>query len=196
MTLCSISSDFEFISTRFLIPIIVAVLTYFIVDRLGVWRDRRMYSKLGIAIIESLQEEINTGIKVMTNMLDILHDEEATGPSANLLPTATWSGRDTIPNEVMIRIIEASTGRDYDDFPPKDSWIHCKNYFEHMSRRYNSAVEISLAFSEARRDWRTPFQNIIENEGETFIDAAKKVHKMLEEAKTLLAKNAKAWFPK
>lgn len=124
----------------FLIPIGVAIATYIMVDRLGEWRKRRTYSRLGVAIIESLQEEIKNGIELMTNALNATKDQSANAPPPALLPNRSWSGMSTIPDDVLLRIIETSANRQFDGFPPRECRIHCKNYFEHMCQNYLSSV--------------------------------------------------------
>jgi hypothetical protein len=52
-----------------LLPIVIAVVTYILVDRLGEYKKRRDYSRLGVAIIESLLEEVDTGITIMSRAL-------------------------------------------------------------------------------------------------------------------------------
>ena len=85
------------ILTNILLPILVAVLTYILVDRLGEWKRRKMYSRLGVAIIESLQEEVDNGIKLMTDALNAAQDSSTTAPPPALLPKEEleWNVNDT-----------------------------------------------------------------------------------------------------
>lgn len=182
---------------NFLFPIIVAITTYIVVDRLGEWRKRRTYSRLGVVIIESLQEEIRTGIRLMTTALNATEDNSANGPPDGLLPNKSWSGMSTIPNEVLLRIIETSANRQFDGFPPRECRIHCKNYFEHICRNYEQHVTRSMKLAQQHQDWRSNLRALLTDEGRSrYIQAAKGVDQMLEHAKQLLEKNSKARFPK
>ena len=177
-------------------PIVIAILTYIVVDRLGEWRKRKTYSKLGVAIIESLQEEIKTGIQVMTDALNITEDQSVNEPPVALLPKKSWSGMSTIPDEVLLRIIETSANRQFDGFPLRECRIHCKNYFEHISQNYEQAVFESMKLTKQGQDWRRPILNLLANDARTYIQAAKGVDRMLDNAKQLLEANSRAIFPK
>jgi hypothetical protein len=182
---------------NFLFPIIVAITTYVVVDRLGEWRKRRTYSRLGVVIIESLQEEIRTGIRLMTTALNATEDNSANGPPDGLLPNKSWSGMSTIPDEVLLRIIETSANRQFDGFPPRECRIHCKNYFEHICRNYEQHVTRSMKLAQQQQDWRSNLRALLTDEGRSrYIQAARGVDQMLEHAKQLLEKNSKAKFPK
>lgn len=157
----------------FLIPIVVAVATYIMVDRLGEWRKWRTYSRLGVVIIESLQEEIRNGIQLMTSALDAAEDQRANGPPPALLPNRSWSGMSTIPDDVLLRIIETSANRQFDGFPPRECRIHCKNYFEHMCRNYEQTVIQSRNLAQQGRDWRDPIRALLADDASRYIKSAR-----------------------
>ncbi len=52
------------LTDKFILPFFVAVITYFLFKKYDDNVKRRQYSTLGVAIIESLLEEVNTGIHV------------------------------------------------------------------------------------------------------------------------------------
>jgi hypothetical protein len=179
------------------LPIIVAIITYIVVDRLGEWRKRRTYSRLGVAIIESLQQEIRTGIRLMTNALNATEDKSVGMPPLGIPPNRSWSGMSTIPDEVLLRIVETSTNRQFDGFPPRECRIHCKNYFEIMCQNYEQNVTTSVNLARRGQDWRGHLRALLTDEGESrYIQAARGVDQMLEHAKQLLEKNSRARFPK
>jgi len=184
------------ILTNILLPILAAVLTYILVDRLGEWKRRKMYSRLGVVIIESLQEEVNNGIKLMTNALNAAQESSTTAPLTALLPKKSWSGMSTIPDEVLLRIIETSAKRQFNGFPPRQCRIHCKNYFEHMCHNYEQTLDQSLTLAQQGKDWRRPLHDLLADSTGRYIQAARKVYRMLEHSKQLLEANAKAIFPK
>lgn len=184
------------IFTSVILPIVVAVFSYVLVDRLGEWKKRKMYSRLGVVIIESLQEEIATGVKLMQDALDAVQDTGGKALSPALLPTRSWSGMSTIPDEVLLRIIETSENLTFDGFPPRQCRTHCKNYFEHMCRNYEVTLFDAFKRAQQGQDWRSPLRALLaDNEGR-YIRSAKEVYQMLEYSKQLLEENAKAVFPK
>lgn len=184
------------VAIYFIVPVCVAVVAYLLVDRLGEWRRRGAYSRLGVAIIESLQEEVGTGVVLMTNALKVAGDNNASAPPIALPPHKSWSGMSTIPDEVLLRIIETSTGRWFDGFPPRECRIHCKNYFEHMCENYENALKQSLALAQGGLNWREPIRTLLAGDAGRYIQAATGVGRMLDHAKNLLEQNARAIFPK
>jgi len=155
-----------------------------------------MYSRLGVAIIESLQEEVDNGIKLMTNALDAAQDSSTTAPPPALLPKKSWGGMSTIPDEVLLRIIETSVTNQFNGFPPRECRIHCKNYFEHMCHNYEQTLDQSLTLAQQGKDWRRPLHDLLADSTGHYIQAAREVYRMLENSKQLLEGNAKAKFPK
>lgn len=76
---------------NFVLPFAVAVIAYSLLKKWDEYIKRRQYSTLGVAIIESLIEEINTGIKIMKNQYQ------------NPLPVKSWSGLLSIPDDVLLQ---------------------------------------------------------------------------------------------
>lgn len=181
---------------NFIVPILIAVVTYLLVDRLGEWRKRKIYSRLGVAIIESLQEEIRNGISLMTDALNAAENNSISVLPTRLLPNKSWSGMSTIPDEVLLRIIETSAKRQFDGFPPRECRIHCKNYFEHMIQNHKQILTQTLNLAQQRQDWRGPIRSLLADDTGRYIQSARGVDQMLEHARQLLEKNAKAIFPK
>ncbi len=180
-----------------LLPIIVAILAYIAVDRLGEWRKRRTSSILGVVVVESLQEEIQTGIQLMTDALKAAEDPNATRPTAAQLPNRSWSGMSTIPDEVLLRIIATSANHHFDGFKPRDCRSHCKNYFEHMCVNYEQTVALSLVLAQRGEDWRSPIRNLLADKpNSAYVWLAGQVDQMLELAKQLLDNNSRAKRPK
>lgn len=178
--------------SKFLIPIGVAFIAYIAFDMWGEWRKRRKYSRLGVAIIEALQEEIRHGIEQMWRHVELI-DAYGPRPPLDSLPKKSWNGMSTIPDGVLLRIIETSSKLHYEEFQPKDCRIHCKNYFEHMCDNYNRAIDQAIELTQKGQDWRPPFLLYLDG---GYIEAAKQVNQMLQNAKDLLEKNSRAWFPK
>ena len=185
-----------FFLQNFLFPILVAVLVYIFVDRLGEWRKRRMYSRLGAVIIESLLEEVRTGIRLMRDTLAAINEPSALEPPAGLLPNRSWSGMSTIPDEALLRIVETSAGREFEGLPPREIRSHCKNYFTHMAENYMNILSQARDLSSKGQDWRYNLRNLLVGSGEPYLEAALSVERMLEDTHLLLEKNSRRRLPK
>lgn len=155
---------------KFLVPIVVATLTYWLFKKHDENIKRRQYSTLGVAIMESLLEEVNNGINIMRNQ------------QQNPLPVKSWDGIKTVSDDVLLRIIAVSKDVQPVDFPPREIRIHCKNYFEHMSANWISAIHAGNIHA-------------LVGNGQ-YIQAAEGVKTMLIQCKELLENNAKKTFPR
>jgi len=174
------------------LPIAVAVVTYLVVDRLGEWRKRRAYSRLGVAILDSLLEELRTGLGILQPLLLSASTPGRSPTSMPELPHGSWAGMSTIPDEVLLRVIEASKDVQTPSFHPRDARIHCKNYFEHIRRNYEAARDRAGRSA----DWREPILQALSPDGGADVQAVRGVIGMLELARKLLDQNANARFPK
>lgn len=162
---------------KFVVPITVSFVAYWLLKKSDENTRRRRYSILGVAIMESLLEEVNHGITIMKNR------------QRTLLPVKSWYGVKTVSNDVLLRIIAVSMNITKKGFPPREIRIHCKNYFEHMSVRWENAVKISQGDNGAI------INNLVDNCN--FVQAAEGVRDMLVQCKELLDNNAKKrFFPK
>lgn len=184
-----------YIVQNIIVPILIAVGTYIIVDKLGEWRKRQRYSRLGVAIIEALEEEVRSGIVVMTAALRASEDQSVQGPPINTLPQESWSGMSTIPDDVLFRIIETSINYRSEGFPLREIRIHCKNYFTHICDNYNRAVKQILS-GEYQKDWRSFIRFLLIDKPNEFVKAANEVYAMLASARDLLESNSKKLIPK
>ena len=80
------SSDFFKI---FVGPFFVGLTSYILIAKCDEWKTRKKQSKIGVSIIDSLIEEVNTGIRIFyqfNNQKDL--------PTA-YLPNKSWSGIST-----------------------------------------------------------------------------------------------------
>lgn len=182
--------------SKVILPIGVALLTYLLVDRLGEFKKRRDYSRLGSAIIESLLEEVNTGIGVMDAARRAVQENSIRLLSQSGLPNKSWNGMTTIPDEVLLRILATSEDKKYEFFHPRECRIHCKNYFMHIKQNYEERLRGAVALAEKGQDWSTPLRPILTNPASNYHQSSIGVKLMLEEAKRLLDANARARFPK
>ena len=156
---------------KFILPIAIAVITYLLFKKHDEYIQRRQYSILGIAVMESLLEEVKNGIDIMNNL------------QSAALPVKSWDGTRTVSDDVLLRIIAVSEYIRPAAFPPREIRIHCKNYFEHMSTNWESAIKQGQA----------AMQNLVNN-GQ-YVRAAEGVKTMLLECKNLLEENSKKPFP-
>lgn len=179
------------------LPVIVALVTSLIVNQQKENGRRKNSSRLGIAIIETLQEEIGTGIDLMTKALIAANEKKASLIPNGYLPNESWSGMATIPDDVLLRIRETSKNRQFEPFQPKDCRSHCKNYFKNICKTYNTYLDDAIGRAQQGQDWSATLRALLADDGPShFIQAAKGVQKMLEDAKQLLEANTKTMFPK
>lgn len=167
-----------FIVSKFVVPIGVAVVTYWLIKKNDDNINRRQYSTLGVAIMESLLEEVNNGIDIMRNRRLVP------------LPVRSWDGVKTVSDKVLLRIIAVSKGVSQSGFPPREIRIHCKNYFEHMSCNWSNAIQMTAAGGG-----NLPLDELFV-QGQ-YMQAAEGVRDMLTLCKELLERNARRkFFPK
>ena len=188
--------NLTYIVTNILVPITVATLTYLLVDRLGEYKKRKNYCRLGIAIIDSLLEEVKTGINVMTSALAASEEPIIEYPPQGLFPNRTWSGLSTISDDVLLRILATSANRSFKSFHPSECRIHCKNYFGNICENYNRVLGLSTNIAAQGQDWRVLMRSFLTEDDGHYIDATKGVDQMLRDAKHLLVENTKRIFPK
>lgn len=169
-------------------PIFIGFLSYVITAKLDDWKNRRKQSKLGVAIMDSLIEEVENGIRILT------HYQNSNEVPTVFMPTKSWNGQTTINDEVLLRIIETSENIKADHFPPKDIRIHCKNYFDMIAGQWNQninslekGVPVALVISMARQ---------LASNGSQTLEGSKGVLKMLQQTRTLLLNNSKTVIPK
>ena len=181
--------DVPFLSEHLAFPFIVALACYILFDRLGDWKQRRRISKLGAAVIESLIEEVRNGLGILNNTFNLLAAQPANAliPS---LPRKSWSGMSTIPDDVLLRIIESAEGEKQEGFPCREARIHCKNYFEFICGSFDHVSQAQATGG----NWIPVAQNLLMNG--KYIEATQGVLDMLENTKRLLDQNAKRIIPK
>ena len=187
----------DFLLKNVILPILIAIITYLLVDRLGEWKVRRNNSMLGIAILDSLLQEARTGLSIMNSTYTNAQTQQTPFPVPNtLLPTASWSGMQTIPDQVLLRIIAISQRVTPHAFHPNTIRSCCKDYFDHMCKSYNGIIESGP--DAVRQDFSTVFLMLLgEGPGQgKYLRAAQSVIETLEQTKELLDGNSTRWFPK
>jgi hypothetical protein len=185
-----------YIIKNILAPISVAVATYYVVNRLGENEKKKNYSRLGIAIIDSLLEEIDTGITVMTAAMNALEDKSIVIPPGSLLPKRSWNGLSTIPDDVLLRILATSAKRSFKGFHPRDCRIHCKNYFGNICETYEYMLNQTVSIAVRGVDWRPPIKEMLGDDSHQYLESTRGVAQMLRDAKQLLEENTKKICPK
>jgi len=112
------------------IGLVFGVAIYICTRKLDEWKHKRNYSKLGVVIMDSLLEEVRTG-------LDIIKNNQCGPPPKN-----SWDGMKTIPDEVMLIIFDFPEKiKQKSKFNCKDIRSHCKNYFEHITEDWNKNIQ-------------------------------------------------------
>ncbi len=164
-----------------LFPFLVAATTYVVITKLDEWKKRRSYSKLGAVIVESLIEEVKTGMEILNDA------QNPAKTSTNPLPKKSWNGMTTIPDDVLLRIIEVSENVIPRGFPPIEIMSHCKNYFEFITFNWESNVLVN-----GGANWKA----IAVEFSKGYTPAVQNVLSMLVQTKELLIANSKKWMPK
>lgn len=168
---------------KFLLPVLVAIAIYWFVSKRDELKKKRAQSRLGVAILETLIEEVENGLKVLQKA-KIANRNEVFLDS---LPRKSWDGMSTIPDDILLRIIEVSKDAKAIGFHPKQIRTHCKNYFDHICPNWD-------AIGESGDSWK--FLGGAYLDAGKFDEAAKGVLDMLIQAKDLLLENSKNNFPK
>ena len=178
----------KIIITNFLLPIVLGVLAFIASNTFNSWRSRRRQSLVGSVILQSFIEEVENGIKIMASMQAKMNNEQPQ-VAMGVLPRGSWSGMQSVSDELLERIICTTQNKSFSGFPPKEIRIHLKNYFEHMCVNIDPIIN-NIADGSA---WHERARFYIDG---GYISAAKGVLQLLKDAQRLLDKNAKALWPK
>lgn len=182
--------NMSFILKSLIIPLVVGILggvgTYLLVSMFSKSGKKKDVKTLGIAIIESLIEEVNTGIIILEQALKAARENETNILPKTVPPRKSWNGMNTIPDDVLIEIINKCQTKKYDGFHPKDIRSHCKNYFEHITANYDNAFKTSLDRMGKQLHWYNPIINEVGSGGAS-VEATKGVKKLLEDCRDLLS---------
>lgn len=171
----------------FLLPVSVGVLAFLASNSINTWRMRKRQSLLGSVVVDVLIEEVSNGIAIMESVQRMMNGQRQ---MIGDLPRKSWSGMNTINDDILERIICTSRGKKTDGFPPREVRKHLKNYFEHMCQNFDS---VTMAIRSGA-NWQQSAQLYMVNG--RYIEAANKVCAMLQSIKQLLDKNAVSWKPK
>ena len=185
-----------YFSKNIFLPVLIAIITYLLVTKFGEWKSRRNDCVLGIAILDYLLGEIRTGLNLM-NSTYTQAQQAAFHLPMPLLPKESWSGMQTIPDQVLLRIIAASNNFVTTSFHPRLIRSVCKDYFEHMCANYNTIAN-NISPLMGQQNLRTQFITLLgeaPNQGK-YLATTQSVIEMLEQTKELLDQNSKRWFPK
>jgi hypothetical protein len=113
-----------------------------------------------------------------------------------LLPTKSWSGMQTISDQVLLRIIAVSKNVVVRSFHPSTVRNVCKDYFDHMCANYNAIVN-KITPGMGQQNLRAQFSRLLGGAPQGQYPAVtQQVIEMLEQTRELLDQNSKRWFPK
>lgn len=181
--------------SQILVPILIAILSYIVVDRLGEWKSRKRYSKLGIVIIQTLFEEVKNG---RNRMEKFLKDFKTAIPTRTIenLPNKSWIGISTISDDVLLRIIEVSKNVSADPYHPKDIKIHCMHYFENICNNVMIEIQHAVKITQSSRKLSDEEYNSFSNVISSHEKNTTNVIRLLNKTISLLDKNSKRIIPK
>ncbi len=184
MTLCTTETIWiQSFSEDVIAPFAVAAVAYFLFGKIDELRKRKSYSRLGASIIHTLIEEVEGGRNTIRNTLDPTNN---TIP--NPLPRKSWNGINTVPDEVLLRILELAKNTKDVGFPTNEIRIHAKNYFDHMVTNWDQVVKIAAQGQN--------FKTFAQKRYSSYDEAATGVLEMLKHVKVLLEKNSTKLLPK
>jgi hypothetical protein len=163
-------------------PLIVASVAYFLFNMLDELKKRKNYSKLGVAILDTLIEEVTNGRDTIRKVLN-----PADRSTPNHLPSKSWSGINTITDEVLLRIFEVSKNVKDVGFPARHIRNHTKNYFDFMVPNFEQVIDVA----DNGGDFKSAAISFW-----TYDQAATGVLDMLVHVRSLLEKNTKRIWPK
>ncbi len=164
-------------------PLIVASVAYFLFNMLDELKKRRNNSKLGVAILDTLIEEVRIGRNTIRNILNPLDKS-----LPNHLPFKSWNGINTITDDVLLRIFEVSKNVTDIGFPAREIRSHTKNYFDHMIPNFEQII----ALADGGGDYKTAAKLTFSS----YDQAATGVLEMLEHVRSLLEQNSRRIWPK
>ncbi len=181
------SSWIKELTEKALIPFMIGAISYILFRGLDERKKRKYSSILGTIILRSLLEEVNTGINIIKETINNKPDQLLK------MPSASWINVNTIPDEVLLRIIIVSEKvSQAGDFHPRDIRSHTKNYFEHMCVMWSQNVKIVADAISGK----LPIPNELLEKAVSFEKPAEHVKILLEQTIQLLENNSKKWFPK
>lgn len=179
--------DFLLFST--LIGAIFSILIYVFTSKIGEWKNRKNVSLLGEIVLEGLQEEIGTGISLMQALQKRADGTCHNSLQPSLLPTASWSGMNTVSDDIMLRIIATS--------PPhmaKKLRYDCKNYFAHICANINYTLS-DRSETASLMAKRHILKYLSSADKENYLVASENLYEDLAKIKHALKNNAKKCFP-
>ena len=183
---------------RVIIPVGLGVLGYFCTLGWATMLDRKNQSKLGVAILDALAEELQNGIRIMGDLLKAAESKDYNTVSLAKLPRASWAGMTTIPDSVLLRILAMADKLPVEGFNVRNIRIHCKNYFEHVCVNYDQLIAKKIPDAKRLQDntWCDLINKWLANEDEekNHLKSAKNVLAMVKNARNALEKNSKKWL--
>lgn len=147
-------------------------------QKLSEWANRRNICKLGVIIINEIQEEMSNGISIMESMAMDARNNSHAHPT-RLMPIKSWVGMKTAPDELMLRIVAIN--------PSIVLKVRsdCKNYFEHVCVNINSAIKADVNCAHIVDHY------IEETNDSNYLVAARNLYNELDGIKNSLIKNSK-----
>jgi enamine deaminase RidA (YjgF/YER057c/UK114 family) len=163
----------------FFAPFVVAAVSYYLFGLRDEYKKRKNYSKLGVELISTLIEEVETGRDIIRNTLD-----PANNKFFGNLPHKSWSGINTIQDEILLRIFAVSEGIPEQGFPARQIRTHLKNYFEHLIPNWETIHTSGV------------MANVAAQRFASYDKLATQVLQMLAHIRSLLEQNTNRIFPK
>lgn len=156
------------------------IVSGYLIQHYNELQNRKKFSLLGISIVGYLMAQLDLGIDILNTL--------AGGTCTNKqLPNSAWNGMQTIPQEVLLRVVSVAPrcpGDCHNEFLFKDMLVHCNNYFVYICGNINSMLAQCAPFLSQQAA------------ATKYLEDAKKVKSMLAEIKKSLEKNSERCLPK
>lgn len=170
---------------RLLLPITVAFIAYYVFGKRDEWKKRQKYSKLGIELFLILIEEVKMGHDILK------HPFTKSCNKPVYLPDRCWHGIETIPDEILLRIMAISEKMPSTTNSPVRLRAQLKNYFEYLTKDYKSIYD-KVCTEKPQGSDLAQFKVQVDE----LANYTSEILGSLVLTKDMLAKNSKKWFPK
>ena len=160
------------------------ILAFLLTRQLSEWKNRKDICTLGAIIINEIQEERATGISLMRSLQGSVTQQSSSSTRSGLLPTSSWAGMSTIPDNVILRIVAMKP------LPIIKVRSDCKNYFEHICGNINSRI------NAGSNNASIAAQFIAVENSSNYLVAATNLYDALDQIRVALIKNSRKLLPK
>ncbi|MBU1637218.1 hypothetical protein KKC97_06070, partial [bacterium] len=175
-----------------LIPILVAIIVYRIMEKSTERKKRLTDSRIGVLIFESYQEEVATGIGIMERALECAENPSCPQPYIMGIPRSSWGGVDSLPIGALLIIRECKFNKSPSELHPHNCRRDLKNYFVNICATTERVLYDSYSQLEGGEDWRKGVTNFFRREDDNnHLVCSRKVLEMINDCIRVLKVEAR-----